>query len=252
MERTADFEFNIPAKQEAGLAFQFEEDVDLWLVLLSRYIETKGKTSEDLIRGLIENSAAFQKLTEEVKNKGYDDLIVLSRDRTLQWNMQLRKMLSDPAHAFIMRFYFKNIIALKTKKGAQIGARGQLQKKINEILSHFGNEAYTSLENYIEATRTLITGKTPSGNDLNENIQTYIVSKQNDNLKHICLMLTLILGFKFAKKYDDIQKLQDFIRNQMIKPLEATVIFSKLNGNDTRTKIKSYYKLIEAIDITFD
>ncbi|NPV86792.1 MAG: hypothetical protein HPY45_12375 [Anaerolineae bacterium] len=250
---TTGFSVRLDSKQEANLAFNFEQDSDLWPVLLSNHFCSHGTLLEELKRGILEDTQEWQKLVSETKKKGFADIKTIALEKSVQWNMRFRQLLQDPVHVQILKVYLRSVIALKMKRIADFGARAQTKQKINNILSFVGNEAYAYLDRYADITNCLCTGKTPSGGNMTPALRVFYESRQAEQAKKVAAMVAIIIVFKGANSLEDTRKLQNFIDYNLIAPLEALANSEDKNeAKQNKEKLEAYRKLRAAVEITFE
>lgn len=244
---------NLTKKEQAELVFNFEEDNDLWLVFLSQYINTQGQDSEKLKKALLDNSDEWKKIVNRVKQTKFEDLKALVCEKIVQWNFRVRQLLLDEGQINIFKFYLRALVSLKSKKITEVGYRAKTKKQFNSIIAAIASDAYTTLEQYIRISGYLTTGKTSKGEDLTEEGKTFYNQLYNEDLAHVAALVAIILLFKGASCENDIINLQNFIRQNLIHPLEAKVLITKDNDEKDRirSRLISYRKLVFAVEISF-
>ncbi|GEM_PF-2832614 len=251
---------NLPAgvrmtkQQENILAYNLDEEPDLWLILFFGYIVSGGKKSEELKKALIDDSEEWKQFVQEVKsNDLLQTLTVVARDRLTRWNIIIKNLLSDQGHSRLFRMYLQALMAQKIKKVVGFGGRAQLKKQMNTILAVIAGNVLANLDKYDEAAQRLASGKNPDGSPLTETQIKFYEPSKVENLKQIALLLAVIVIFRNATCADDIKKLQEFIRVNLIAPLklEADAMPSGYEKMQVNKRIEGYMQLIKTVDISF-
>jgi hypothetical protein len=235
-------------EQEARLVNTLEQDPDLWLVLLTLYITSEAKESEELKLGLLENTDKWQSLARDVKHWGFGDLADLARHRTSQWNAWFWYLLGDVGHVNLLSFYLRSLISLKTKRVTDIGPRAEVRQRINGGLTTVANDALASLERFRHAADMLGSGK-----PITAQARAYYEAAQMENVLQIAALLGVRVQLGEAKQTDDIRQLQHFIRRSLVEPLEARA--ATLTGADKKQapdKAASFHRLVQAVEINFE
>jgi hypothetical protein len=241
-------------KKEANLAYNLEQDNDLWLALLSEYASSNGEKSEFLKAGIIDESPEWKELARQVSKSGYKDLKELACNKQTRWHFTLRTILDDPVHAAILETYLRSLVALKLKK-INLAFGGEVKQKINRVLSFAANEAFVYLGKYKEYTRTLAEGKTDHGVIVDGKMKVSYEEMQRENLNLLYIFLTIIVVFKTARCGVDIAFLQQYIQEYLVRPLEIRLASLKKKSPEhinTKNKLDAYLKLQRATDISFD
>jgi hypothetical protein len=237
----------LTSAQQSNLFFNFEENENLWLILLKEYFNTHGEFSESLKEDLINNSMNWQSTVEQITAEGYDDIVNIIQNRTLQWKITLKTLLQDKGHVNILQYYLKFLIGLKTSAGKEIGHRAASKKQINTILSVVSDDALASLDQYNRACEML-------GKDHHHNPSTkaFYSNMQSDAHETLAALIGIIFLFKNISKNEDVEKLQDFIRKNLIMPLRTKEKVTEGRENEViRKKIRNYEKLLSAVEINF-
>jgi len=241
-------------KKESTLAYNMEQNTDLWLVLISEYVLSNGEKSEFLKEGIIDELEEWNHLVKQVSATRFQDLKKIICTKRTRWRLSIRNLLGDPVHVSILETYLRSLVALKLKK-INLAFGGEVKQKINRLLSFTGNEAFIYLRKYIEVTQTLTEEKTTSGNPLEGNARRFYEEMQWENLNFLNIFLTIIVIFKTASCREDIEFLQQFIQSMLIKPQEARI--SGLNTRSEeykkgRERLDAYQMLLGATDISFE
>jgi hypothetical protein len=234
-------------EQEARLVNTLEQDPEAWLVLLTLYISSEGKETEDIKQGLLDNTEKWQSLARDVKHWGFGDLADLARDQTPQWNAWLGQLLGDPGHANLLSFYLKSLITLKTKRVTDVGPRARTRERIYAVQAALANDALASLDKYRRAAQALASGK-----PLTPQARAYYEAAQVENALQVAALLGASVQFVEAKAAGDIRQLQNFIQLNLIEPLESKV--PALTGADKKQTIEKaagYRRLLQAVEINF-
>lgn len=245
-------EVGLTRRAEAELVYNLGQDPDQWPVILSRFVLSHGQQAEKLKTMIVNNSAEWQQLVADEKPTGFSELRQLAFDRNMQWNMRIRQFLADPFQVILLGHYLRTVINLKSKRVADVGYRAQTKQRINAILAYLASEAFVTLDKYNSATHFLATGKTSGGQDLSDFARATYLELQNENIVYLASLIAIILQIKYATCTADVQKAQDFIAKNILRPLEVKV--ENLEGqekSEMRDKVKVYSRWIQAIDINF-
>jgi hypothetical protein len=235
-------------EQEAQLVYTLEQDPDQWLVLLTLYVASQGKESEELKLGLLENTEKWQSLTRDVKNWGFGDLVDLACLQTSHWNTQISRLLADPSQANLLSFYLKSLIAFKTRRVADVGTRAQARQRIYAVLAAIANDALASLEKFRHAAEMLGSGK-----PITAQARAYYEAALLENASLVAALLGVGVQLREAKQASDIRQLKQFIQHHLLEPTEAKI--PSLTGADkkqTLEKAAGYHRLMQAVEINFE
>lgn len=243
---------NLTSQQEAGLGFAFDQDPDLWLILLSHLVNVEG-AAEALKRGVVENSPVWQEVLRAGKEKGLGALKELACKQPTRWNETLLQLLQDPGQVELLLFYLRTLVGLRTKRVPQPAPRIRPQQHINQLISSLANRAYADLEHYAEAARRLESGKTASGLSLSAKASEYYRTSYENHFKQVSSLLAIILIFKTASSGADVEGLRTFIQRSIIRPLEVKVVLLRGEEKMEQTAIlENYYHLLKDINLAFD
>ena len=247
-------DIRLTQKQRATLLYSFEEDSDLWMVLLLLYIESQGEQAEVLRLGIANDTDEWKKMVAGVKNRGFGELHKLAVERIALWNIRIKQLLSEAGHLEILISYLRALISLKNQRVAYVGARADTQRQINSIISSLANNVYVALDKYERATEFVVTGKTSAGEDIPEESRLFYEMMQNEALSHIGSLLAVLLIFKGASCTEDVENLKEFIETVIVAPLETTLssLMDLEERERLRGRLSGYYKLIRAVEINFD
>lgn len=243
----------ITKKQEAGLAYNFDQDPDLWLVLISSYIDNEGVDTNALKKGIIEESESWKVIVKQTKQRGFEGLKDMACDRQVRWRMALNKVLEDDDQIQILKIYLRSLIALKLKK-VNLAFGGAVKVKINQVLSFVANDAFYYLAHWDEVRGYLKSGKTESGS-LTEEMRQFYQQQLNEYAQPLFSLISILVVFKSAKTGNDIQRVQRYINDKLIKTLEVRMYSMDRNSDSYKTlvkKLKSYQGLYQAVEIRFE
>ncbi len=240
--------------QEANLAFNLDEDTDLWPALLAGFIASNGEKSEELKYGFVNNTEAWTTFYNEVKEKDMINAMApIARDKLIRWSIIIKNVLADLGHTRLFRMYLQALMAQKIKKIVGVGGRANLKKQINAILAVIASNMMANLDKYEEAQLCLTTGRAKDGSALSDTLKKFYEPSRTENLKQITLLLGVIIIFRAAASADDIKRLQDFIRINLIAPLksEADAMPTGYDKTQANKRIEGYMQLIKTVDISF-
>lgn len=240
--------------QEANLAFNLDEDTDLWPAMLTGFIASNGEKSEELKYGFVNNSEAWAAFYNEVKEKDMINAMApIARDKLIRWSIIIKNVLADLGHTRLFRMYLQALMAQKIKKIVGVGGRANLKKQINAILAVIASNMMANLDKYEEAQMCLTTGRAKDGSALSDTLKKFYDPSRAENLKQITLLLGVIIIFRAAANADDIKRLQDFIRINLIAPLksEADAMPTGYDKTQANKRIEGYMQLIKTVDISF-
>ena len=244
---------NLTASQEAGVAYTLGENPDAWLTLLSQYIASQGKASDELKTDLIENTESWKALVAEGRKSGFGELRQLACEKPFQWNVHLRRLLSDPGHVNLLSLYLRALIALKGQRITEVQSRAAAKMRINSVLSAIASDALGGLEKYRDTTATLARRTTLAGRPIAPEAMLFYESTQAENLARVMALLAVIIIFKDASNSDDIKHLQQFVKDCLIRPLEARLpTLVEPESRAVRAKINDYNRLIRSVEISFE
>lgn len=239
---------------EANLAFNLDEDIDLWPAMLAGFIASNGEKSEELKYGLVNNTEAWQAFYNEVKDKDMINAMApIARDKLIRWSIIIKNVLADLGHIRLFRMYLQAVMAQKIKKIVGVGGRANLKKQTNAILAVIASNMMANLDKYEEAQMCLSTGRAKDGSALSDTLKKFYEPSRTENLKQITLLLAVIIIFRAASNADDIKRLQDFIRINLIAPLktEADAMPTGYDKTQANKRIEGYMQLIKTVDISF-
>lgn len=240
----------LTSKQRSLLSFNFEEEPDLWWILLAEHFDTQGETINDLKIGIINETDKWKDIVQSRKRDGFGDLKSIASDRVVYWNIRISQMLNDPGHVTIMGFYLRCLVQLKIKKGKFMGRRADVQKKINSVVSYMGNEAYKYLEKFSDASKLLATGKTPTGQEITDILRAFNETKKIDNERLVSAFLAIIVQFTELQNAEDVLVLQKYIERYIIAPLNAKLKnATEYEINSINQNIENYTKLMHTVEM---
>jgi hypothetical protein len=235
-------------EQEAQLVYTLEQDPDQWLVLLTLHIASQGRDSQDLRQGLLENTEKWQSLTRDVKNWGFGDLVDRACGQTPQWNAQISQLLGDPGQANLLSFYLKSLIAFKTRRVTDVGARAQTRQRIYTVLAAIANDALASLEKFRHAAEMLSSGK-----PLTPQARAYYEAAHLESASQIAALLGVSVQLREAKQASDVRQLKQFIQHNLLNPAEAKIpVLTGADKKQALEKAASYRRLMQAVEINFE
>jgi hypothetical protein len=241
-------------KKESNLAYNMEQNTDLWLVLISEYTISNGQRSEFLKRGIIDELVEWNDLVRTTSLTHFRDLKDIICNKTTRWRLAIRKMLEDPVHANIFDIYLRSLVALKLKK-VNLAFGGEVRQKINRVLSFTANETLIYFRKYMDATKSLQVGKTDLGVLIDGNMRGFYEGMKKENLNFVIVFLTIIIYFKTAQCTEDINFLRQHIQKSLLKPIEMQLTLLNNRSDEhkiLKDKLDSYQKLLNATDISFD
>ncbi len=241
-------------QEETILAYNLDEDPEWWFALLFGYIATSGKKSEELKLGMITNSDAWKLYTAEFKGiNPIHSLSIIARDKLTRWNIVIKNILADPGHAKLFRMYLQALMSQKLKKVVGFGGRAQLQKQMNIILAVISGNVLANLDKYDESQKCLTSGKASDGSPLSDTLRKFYEPSKTENLRQITLLMAVVIIFKAASCGDDIKKLQDFIRANLVTPMkaEAESLPTGYDKTQANKRLEGYMQLIKTVDISF-
>jgi hypothetical protein len=241
-------------KKEATLAFNMEQNTDLWLALMSEYTLSNGQKAEFLKFGILDELDEWNELVKQVTSTRFQGLKDIIRTKRTRWHLSIRNLLADPVHVGILETYLRSLVALKLKK-INLAFGGEVKQKINRVLSFAANESFIYLRKYLEVSQALTEGKLPSGVQLEANVRRLYEEMQWENLNFLNIFLTIIIIFKSANCKEDIEFLQGYINSMLVRPQETRL--SSLNTRSEeyklgRDKLVAYQMLLGATEISFN
>lgn len=241
-------------KKESNLAYNMEQNTDLWLVLLREYVLSNGEKSEFLKRGILDELDEWNALVQKAKKTHFEDLKDFIYTKPTRWRFSIRSLLADPVHASILETYLRTLIALRLKK-INLAFGGEVKQKINRVLSFSANEAFSYLIRYLEIYYALQEGKTPLGSAAEGELKQYYESMLQENLNFLYIFLTIIVIFKSAHCTADITYLQTYIQENLVRPTEIRLASLDRKSDSYRMakdKLESYQTLLRGTDISFE
>ncbi|MBP7692086.1 MAG: hypothetical protein KA764_09225 [Anaerolineales bacterium] len=237
-------------KQEATLAYTFENDPDEWLVLLAAFIEGRGADSETLKASLLAGDDAWRARVAAAKAQGFEALAGLITERLAMWNLRVRQLLGDAGHTNLLRFYLNALIMLKTAKVKEFGPRGEIKRQMNVSLAQLANEAYATLERYGRAVEIMARGATAGGQALSPEARAIYTARVQESGSHVAALLGAIVLFRQTGTPAASQRLRQFVREQLIVPLEMRARTLPLaEQKPVRDHITAYNALLLAADV---
>lgn len=237
-------------KQEAALAFTFENDPDEWLVLLAGFMDSHGAESEALKAGLLEGSAEWKARVAAAKTERLPALNAQVVERLSAWQVWIQQLLTDPGQVTFLRIYLNTLIMLKAAKVKDFGPRGEIRKKINQATAHMANEAYSNLEQYLRAVELLNKSASGKGRPLPPESLTFYTNRRKETARHVGLRLGAIILLREAGSPEAGVRLRTFVREQMIAPLELHARAAPAAEQKVvREHIASYNALLQAVDV---
>ena len=242
----------LTSKQVSNISYNFEQDTDLWPVLLSEYLSSQGKNSEALKSALVEDSPEWHQTVDRVKQVGFTSMMEYIKTKNAAWNVHLRHLLTDEGHMHLLRIYLRALVAQRAKRVADVGARAQTRQRINVTLAFLGNEAFISLNRLEIATEFVRTEKTEGGKDLGIDSFLFYTNMKTENQLQIANMIAMIILLKYATCTEDIEVLKTFIKKTAIRPIEHRLdALADRDKEQARHRLDLYYRLLEAVDIHF-
>ena len=209
----SDIEANlITAAQEAPIYTQLERDDELWMVFFAQYIRARCESDETLVQGIVDHKLEWQAEVERIKKDGFDDIKEMCHLKPLQWNMRIKRLLSNPNQVTLLRLNLRALAGLRTRKNKEANSGGNVRKQTDQIVSALANEIYPLLDPYFELTRCLERNMTPSGKDLTDVSRSYYQNKQNDHFTQIVTYLGMIILIKGASSRDEVNNCQAVMR----------------------------------------
>ncbi len=245
---------NLTKQVETTLAFILDEDTDIWPAMLAAYVVSNGEKNEELKYALINDTSEWKAIYAEMKEKDLlNGLAIIARDKLIRWNIIIKNLLFDQGQTHLFRMYLQSLMAQKIKKIPSLGAKAQLRKQTNAILAVIAGNMLSNLDKYEEAHVCLTTGRAKDGSALSDTLKKFYEPSRTENLKQITLLLAVIIIFRAASSGDDIKKLQDFIRTNLIVPLkaEADSMPSGYDKTQANKRVEGYMQLLKTVDISF-
>lgn len=243
---------SLTSKQISNISFNFEQDTDLWVVMVSEYIKAQGKNSEKLKAAILDETPEWQHIVKNEKQNNFLDLRNFIINKSTQWNVHIRHLLSDAGHINLLRMYLRALVAQRVKKVADVGGRAKTRQQINLTVAFLGNEAYICLNRLEIASEFVSTGKTEGGNDLGSESILYYTNFKSENQLQIANMLAMVILVKYSTCSEDVDILKDYIRRTAIRPIEYRLdALDRSDKEQARHRLDLYYRLLEAVDIHF-
>ena len=240
--------------QEANLAFNLDEDTDLWPAMLAGFIASNGEKSEELKYGIINDTDAWKAFYAEAKEQDMINAMApIARDKLIRWSIIVKNVLSDLGHTRLFRIYLQALMAQKIKKVVGFGGRANLKRQLNTIQAVIASNMMANLDKFEEAQLCLSTGRAKDGSVLSDTLKKFYEPSRTENLKQITLLMGVIIIFRAAASADDVKRLQDFIRVNLIAPLksEADAMPTGYDKTQANKRIEGYMQLIKTVDISF-
>lgn len=246
------FGSSISISQENAILASFEQDDALWMVLFLRFLRAKCEDTTEIKTGLIELNPTWLAEAKRQKQEGFEEVRKMCSDKPLQWSLRVKRMLQDADFANLFQLYLRALSNLRMRKINAADADANQQRQINLILSSLGGELLSLLDPYMETMRCVNRNLTPGGKDLTDVSRNYYHNKQADLLNQISTYLAVIFLIKGLSGQNDLNRCQDVMRRNLIKPLEVKV--EGLKGSDKKEawgKLDAYYKMLWSMDIQF-
>jgi hypothetical protein len=242
----------LKTSQETAISVAFEKDGELWMAFFAYYIKSRGEVHADIKQGLLDLNPTWLVEMDQIKKEGFKDMCGLCSEKTMQWSMRIKRLLTDADYANVLQLYLRCLTALRTRKIDPAFPDANIHRQVNLALSSIGSELNQLLDPYMEVTRCLERKVTLSGKDLTQISLQYYTERQGDLLNQISTYLAMIFLLKDAKKIEDIDRCQKVMRRNLIKPLEVKI--ESLKGSEKKEswgKLDAYYKVLWSIDVQF-
>jgi hypothetical protein len=244
----------LSSTQESNYIFNIDQESDWWPSLIWKYCILEEKEYANLLNAMIETPEEWKKCVAEYKIEGKKDLREIILNKTEEWAKHIQIILEDPVQIKLLDLYLKNLVLLKHKRVTDIGTRAKTKQRINSITSGMGDDALSTLESYKYALEHLANIRQLADQTKSQSAITYYEIRKQEESIQIALLLGAIMLFRNARSSEDVQQLQKYFENRVIRLIEHKLLsitdiheIAKMHE-----KISSYKQLINAIEINFE
>ena len=252
---TTQLESTLTPKQEAAFVFHQEQVPDWWPALLCQHLCSRGDTLAALKAAILDGSQEWEVAVAQAKAGGLGVVRKLAGEKPAQWGFRLKLLLADPIHVQLLELYLKSLVLLKGKRVSDVGGRAQTRQQVKPILAAIANEALAGLDKFVKASGYTNTGTTAGGRVLPPEARTFYETMQKENAALVTNLLAVIFLLREAQSTADIHQLQEYIKTNLIKPLEIkTGMLMDTTAPDyknQREKVWLYQKLLRVVEISF-
>ena len=249
-------ETTLTPKQEAAFVYHQEQDLDWWPVLLCQHLCSRGDTLAALKASILGDSGEWELAVAQAKAGGLGAVRKLASEKAAQWGSRVKLLLADPIHVQLLELYLKSVVLLKSKRVADVGGRAQTRQQVNTILAGIANKALTGLDRFVKASAYQSSGITAGGRVLTPEAHTFYETMYKENAALVTNLLAVVFLLREAQCAADIRQLQDYIKINLIKPLEIkTGMLMDTTSPDyksQREKVWLYQKLLRMVEISFE